>query len=394
MARPVEITLWISGGCNQILTAGREAPGLLGVYEHLRQRDPDGYWIDVGGSLDWPQLPGLRRPDAVIPGTEFLRVAGPSPLLREDLPWSLLNAAGLPQYPPVDVQNLHSSRINHPDGPQLLVHGLLPANTPLLVPPARLRPLRILNPQDSVRESLPAWRAVPSGFSILILPEDDDAAGWSRAFQEIPLLVEPPSGPPAVIPLDQGQRLRVRPAAHGRAVIRVTLVWDTVSREFRPPLAEIEWVQAPSLRVELPAPARGRLRPLSRPPEVAAVLRQFPEVVLQRTGATLALVPELASANIPHPSLPESWKATLVPVNDGWTVLTLPHETARNLARQEVPGHQWAGEVRSPTLLAVPNRVLAGEGGKFLHIRTLLDSHNHPHLLVDGTTRDFLPLHP
>jgi len=395
-ARPVQITVWISGGVNQILTAGMEAPGLLGVAEHVQRGGGSGFWVDVGGSADLPHLPGLRIPDALIPNGEILRVAGLSILRHESLPWTVLNTGILPQYPEAPPLDRPFQLLRHPDGPVLRVTGLLAANTPLQVPPAQLRPLRILDPAEALRSALPAWRREDAALNLLVLPEGADAGEWSRLFPEIPVIIEPPAAPPAVIPLDGGTRLRIRPAPHGRAVIRLTLIWDTVTREFRAPAAEIEWVRAPDLAgIHLPVPLQRRLRPLPSPPNPAAAIQNWGPQLLRRAEADLALLPAVPSAAaIPHPALPESWRGTLVPVNDGWTLLTVSGESARQLRQETLPGYIWVGEPRAQTRVALPNHVAAGLGGQARAFRRLPEDPDTLSLPLPFTTRDFFPPSP
>jgi len=391
-ARPVQVTLWISGATNQILTAGMEAPGLLGVAEHVHRGGP-GFWVDVGGSADLPLLKLLRSPDALVPTGEILRVAGHTVLHQEELPWTVLNVSTLPQYPEASDPDRPFQLLRHPDGPLLRVIGLLAADTPLQVPPSQLRPLRILDPAASLRAKLPEWRNDAGTLNLLIIPEGADPSEWSSLFPEIPVLIEAPASPPSVIPLEDGGRIRVRPAPHGRAVIRITLTWDTVTKDFRAPVAEIEWVRPPDLAgVRLDASHQLRLRPRSAPPDLSSVRQTWGQTLLRRADADMALLPDLSHANaIPHPSLPESWRSSLIPANDGWVLLTLSGEQARQLRQECPPGYLWLGEPRTQTRIALPMRVAAGLGGDARNFRALLDNPDSRPATLSFTTRDFFP---
>lgn len=361
-ARPVRITLWISGGTQGQLTAGREAPGRLGIIAHILENDPDGYWIDIGGCRDTAVQNGLPAPQALIPGLELLQTGGLTAIMQADLPWTALNVGILPQYPEVPNPLPTRQDLQHPDGPRMTVIGLLPADTPLRVPPALLRPLRILPPEDALQTVMADLRASPA-FPLVALPEGTDPGEWSRRFPDLPLLIEPPSANPAVISLAEGRRLRVRPALHGRALIRVTLVWDTVRQTFAPPVAEVEWVRAPNLSLlDLPPGLALRLRPLPEAPEPADLRNAWIDRLLARSEADTALIPVLPTRPPPHPHSPESWRSHLFPWDFAWIPAVVDADTHRAWRRLDLPGYEWTGKRTGAARILLPSPLAAGDG--------------------------------
>lgn len=386
-SRPVHLTLWVSSGSHHLLTAGREAPGILGVWQHrLRAQDP-GIWLEIQSSGELAALQLPQPPDILVPGLELLN-ATRGPDLPDTAPWTLLNLGILPQYPP-DTPLPPPERLwQHPDGPTLRFVGLLPAQTPKEVPPALLRPWHIHDPHARLLAQLPRWRREPERLTVVVLPEGETAADWSRAFPEIPLWIEPAQGAPAVIPLEDG-RLRVRPAAHGRAVIRVSLVWDTVTRRFSPPQAEIEWVQVPDFSAHpLPRDLSARVRLLRSAPDPAALLSQLQARLREASAADALLLPEVRPQPPALPYVPDAWRVQFFPRDDGMQLVHLSPEAARELSRLSLPGYHWVGNRTGAASFLLPNRIAAG--ARFPEVRRILDADLTTATPLSGTLRQWL----
>lgn len=399
VARPVQVTLWISGGSHGILAAGRQAPGTLGVAARVGESPTPSFWIDVGGSGDFAGLPGHFLPDAAVPGGEALRAGGFSLLQGKSIPWTAINVDILPQYPDAEVPVPSTLLLESPEGAHVRVVGLLADDTPLRVPPQLLRPLRILSPEETLREHLPALRDAPGELLVLVLPEGGDPREWSRMFPDIPLMVEPAAAPAAIVPLDEGRRLRVRPAPHGRAVVRVDLVWDTVARRFAAPDAEIVWVRPASVDLRaLPDSFVRRLRPISAPPDTESwpeskVEDHLSRALLEASSSDAVLLPARRRSPVEIPTLPESWRASWVPVDDSWLRVGVDGETARMLFNHPVDGAKWIGRVSGSGTrnLLLPTEWAAGAGGAARDLRRVLDDPEARVDLMPFSTRDLLP---
>lgn len=392
-ARPVPVTLWISGGTQGILTAGRDAPGHLGVLAHIQAHPhPNAFWIDLGGTGDLPGLPAetFPRPDALIPSTELLQTRGITLFTATPAPWTALNTGILPQYPDSHLPLAPTLTLRHPDGPVLTVIGLLPDTTPLLVPPPLLRPLRILPAETALQEQLPHLRASQT-FPLVSLPEGSDPSAWSRAFPSLPLLIEPPANPPAVIPVRDGAQLRVRPALHGRALIRVHLTWDTVTQTFSNPSAEIDWVHTPDLSpFPLPPCARSRLLPLTDPPDLPSLRTDYIRRLLRHAEAAHALLPPWPDSPPDHPRVPELWRPHLFPRDFAWIRLEADAETLRLLREHAPPDHTWSSPPAPGSRILLPAPLAAGLGGAALPLRRHLDTLPVPPEPLPLSARDLL----
>jgi hypothetical protein len=389
-SRPVQVTVWISGGTRGILAAGSEAPGQLGVTEHLRQSPYRGFWIDVGGFHTDKIENSPPQPDIVIPDLTLLQSYGLKAFDSAPQIWTALNAGTLPQYPEFDKPFPSRRTLQHPDGPEITVIGLLAKDSPLRVAPPLLRPLKILPPEESLKSFMTDLRTT-SAFPIVILPEHTNPADWSRLFPEVPLFVEPASANPAVIPLEDGKRLRVRPGLNGRAVIRVTLVWDTVDRTFSAPSADIEWVRNPDLSgFALSPDARKRLTLLRSPPELQTLQESLSLRLLEKGDADTALLPRIPSTPPPHPLLPESWRVHLFPEDFRWVRISIDAETHRRLRSETPAGHSWAGRQSGPVRLLLPAPLSAGSGGGSLEFRESMDTSRTPPRLLPFTARDLI----
>ncbi len=353
-ARILPLTLWVSGGCEGILTAGGDAPGWLGVSRHITAQDPKGFWLDVGGTADAAllmEIGGLARPDAVVPSEATLRFQTAGRLAAAPLPYTALNLAMLPQFPSTDVPVPAFREVEQADELGFRFIGLLSDGAPLRVPPVCLRPLQVLPPETALRAHRIAHPTPDRRIPVVVIPEQADGAAWSRRFPGIPVLVEFPSGRPEVIEMSDGAQLRVRPGRHGRAVIRVTLRWDTVRGAFLPPQADIEWVRRPDLEaLDLPAEAVQRLRPL--PAEA------LPVEPLSVANASVLAPAGMLRTDTPTPGevmLPDAWRIRLLETD------TLP-----------VGLQQGVGE--SENEVWIPARLAAGNGGDaWLTLRQFLD---------------------
>lgn len=398
-ARPVRVTLWISGGLDGVLTAGRAAPGLLGVAQGFSESGAD-FWLDVGGSTDFTDLEAPWLPDVFVPNAAFLRQRGVAGLSEASVPWSLLNVDLLPQYPEYPVPSVGVQGLRHPDGPEISVWGMLTPNAGLRVPPARLRPWRVTDAAASLRDHLPEVRAA-SGVHVLVLPEDVPIAEWSRQFPDFPVLVEPAGATASVIPLDDGKRIRVRPAVHGRAVVRVTVVWDSVSKSYGNPVGEVVWVRTPDLSgVALPEVLAARLRPLHPVPDADALRgedafrKALANALLAEGDADVVLLPRWQRRDLLLADRPEGWRVAWVPENDGWLRVEVSSELARTWMGDAGAAGDWFGELRrsSDPRVLLPAHTAAGGGGDTRHVRAGVDAFADTGVWMPFTTRDFLPL--
>ncbi len=400
-ARPVRVTLWISGGASGVLTAGREAPGMLGLLRHWREVEDGGFWLEVGGSPDYAKLAANGRPDVLVPNAESLRIGGFAMIAQAEMPWTFLNAGILPQYPEEKLPGGRSMRLVHSDGPKIHVHGLLDESLPLRVPPQQLRPLQIHDPREALRARLPEIRAEAGVFQALVLPEDAQGGDWSREFPDFPLLIEHPGPMAEVYSLEDGTRLRVRPGRHGRTVVRVDLTWDTVTQRFGPPVAEVVWVRAMGTDgLEVPEAFRSRLRAMHPAPDPGAWASDrefeaaFSRAALRAGAGDLALVPRLRRKEIAYPELPEVWRTAWVEEDDVWVRVRVPAQIARGWRDTEIEGASWWGRIPGgdgEASVLLPGRLAAGDRGETWHLREVLDHPEHDVEILDWTLRDLLP---
>ncbi|MCC5848790.1 MAG: hypothetical protein JJU29_11930 [Verrucomicrobia bacterium] len=401
-ARPVRVTLWISGGTSGILTAGREAPGILGLLRHQRETDDRGFWLDVGGSPTYAALANNGHPDVLVPNAESLRLGGLPLLVEPEMPWTFLNTGILPQYPGETVPGERAITLNHSDGPRIQVHALLDAELPLQVPPQQLRPLHIQDPREALRARLPEIRGESGVFQVLVLPEHARGGDWSREFPDFPLVIEH-AGPIAeVYSLDDGARLRVRPGRFGRTLVRVDLTWDTVTQSFGPPVGEVVWVSAAGADgLEVPDELRARLRPLHQAPDPENWRSDrdfesaFSQAVLARADAELVLIPRLRRNEIVYPEMPEFWRVAWVEEDDVWVKVRVPAPIARSWRDVELAGASWWGRIpggEGDVTVVMPGRVAAGSGGETWHLREVLDDPEIETEILEMTLRDLLPL--
>lgn len=372
-ARVVVETLWVSGGAEGVLMGGETLPGWLGVARHIDRQAPDAWWIDLDGTRDWDplrQVGGLRLPDATVPSPQLFRLWGDE-LLHRPVPWTLLNITPLPQFPDHPIPTPPFRQWTSPHGFDLRFTALLPQNAPLLIPPHSLRPLKVLPPKTSLREFLASDPAPAKRFTVVALPPDADGGDWSRAFPDVPILIEPAGARPDVIPLDDGRRLRIRPGLHGRAVVRVDIRWDTVARQFRKPHASVEWVRSPDLEaLDFPPALIPRLRPLppsTKPTPLAEALAAY---------ANRRLVPEQEpSPTPPAGPLPDARRAAAAPADTVWTRWRLTPSERAALQRLDIPARLETLADGASEAVLIPSRLAAGDGGneRWIPLRRFLD---------------------
>ncbi len=381
-ARTLRATLWISGGLDDLVFGGDNAPGWLSVSQHVAREAPDAFWIDAGGGSALACLrdaPSLRLPDALVPGEHLLRSRGTDFLSACPLPWALLNAGRLPQFPAAPLPTTSCRLLENSDGLRIRVTGLLDIRSPLRIPTGRLQPLRVLPGADSLREALTAWRQEPATFNVLVLPENSNPADWTSPTAEFPLLIEPAADPARVVELDGGRRLRVRPGRFGRSLVRVELAWDNTRSSFAPPRAEVVWTPAASPEtLPLPPCALPRLRPHTPAPS--------PD------PADLSLLPAARPSSPRSSPLPDALRAERAPHDTAFVLATVPSPLAREWMTHCPQGFQWSGAPSSgrETRVLLPAEVAAGLNGETLAIRKVLD---HPDALLefpDLTFRDLL----
>ncbi len=396
-ARTVRTTLWISGGLEGILYAGPQAPGLLGVLQYRADSADPGFWIDHGGSRDLALLRGLSPkllPDAVIPGEDQFRLPGSwIPETAHDTR-TLLNLGVLPQFPGAKLPFVPSRSLRSPDGLAIRVVGLLDADAAWHIPPQQLQPLRVLEPGASLAQALPRWRTEGPEVRVLALPERADTTEWSRSQPDFDILILPAAAPAEAVAIDGGRRWRVRPAPHGRAVIRVTVSWDTVSRSVTTLEASVEWVPRPNLEARTWPPAvEDRLRPLHPAPNPThwpnALSRRvfLAEALLRQADAHAVLMPELARRDVDVPTLADAWKVAWFPRDQAWIRVETDAANARAWTSQTWSGHHWHPREMprsGPAAILVP----ADVGSRPL--RSELEKASAERL--PWTSRDFLPL--
>jgi hypothetical protein len=395
-ARTVRSTLWISGGLEGILHAGANAPGLLGVLQYRANAADPGFWIDHGGSRDFALLRGLSPellPDAVIPGEDAFRLPGGLGPEADLSRWTLFNLGILPQFPGGKNPFAESRSLRSADGLPVRVVGLLAEDAPWFIPPQRLQPLRVLEPRARLAQALPVWRAGGPEVRVLALPERADAAEWSLSQPDFDILVLPAAAPAEVVPIDGGRRWRVRPAPHGRALIRVLVSWDTVSRSVTTLEAAVEWIPKPDLEGrEWPPALRDRLRPLYPAPEAGrwpneSAARAFlADSLLRKLEAHAVLVPELRRNDVDVPTLADSWKVAWLPRDQAWVKLTADAPVARAWTEKAWLGHHW--HVRELPRVGPVTVLLPAE----LAARSFRNELDQPAAeILPWTIRDFLP---
>jgi hypothetical protein len=348
-AREVTVTFWISGGAEGLLDGGRIAPGWLGLLSQLGDRPEEEIWIDVGGTRHLPELSrmeSLRIPDAIVPGESLLRIEGAG--FIQSAPHLGTNLGILPQFPEAErgFQSVITTR--HPDGGELRILGLLSEQAPLRIPAAKLRPLRVLPVTQTLRDVF-TQDPSPGGLTIVVLPERMSGSEASMLFPDAQVLVEQPGGAAQVIEVANGARLRVRPGRHGRSVIRVWARWNTVTKTFSAPKAEVVWVQpADYQKLILPDALIAALRdPVTFHPSAVAEVWWEPEV-----------------ESMKEPSRrPDAVRAQRIPEDDVWMLAEVPADRWR--VWRQVAGERWTTELermpRSPRV-AFPAGVAAGRG--------------------------------
>lgn len=376
-ARQVTVTLWISGGAEGILDGGRIAPGSLGLLSTLGERSEQEPWIDVGGTRHTPLLDSIssfRGPEAVVPGESLLRVTGQQFLYESPGHWVITNAGILPQFPDTKLPTKHTWEWTHADGGQVRLLSAWSDGLPLTVPADKLRPLQVLPAVETIRTS---YLQPSSALQVLVMPEGTSGPEWSQMFPDADVVVEPPGGRSQVIEVADGERIRIRPGMHGRSVIRVWARWDTVTKTFAPPKAEVVWV----------SPCE--YNEISLPEELAEQIRTFPEHELP-PKTEMIWDPIFRSMKTPS-TRPDAVRAQLVPQDEAWFLATVP--ASRWAEWKHVEGSGWravsASQTRSPRV-ALPAHVVAGRGKVDCPIRK--DIH---HGSVQGewlslTTRDLI----
>lgn len=382
-AREVTVSLWISGGAEGLLDGGRVAPGWLGLLSKLGDRPQEEPWVEVGGSRHLETLAdigGVRMPEAVIPGESLLRVKGVQLLEASGIPWVISNAGILPQFPDAVLPVDRAWTWRHPDGGRIRVQGLMSDTAPLRVPADRLRPLQILPSTETARTSYLNQHA-PGVLEVLVLPEDADGAEGSRRFPDADIVVEFPTGAAAVVEVGKGKRLRVRPGRFGRSVIRAWAKWDTVTKTFSTPKAEVVWIpECDYTRIEVPA-------------ELAEILRSLePRVPL----AEVDVIWEPGLKRVEVPTLrPDSIRAQRVPEDDAWLLVEVPAAQWAEWAKVDGAGWTWIREAkpRTPRVL-LPATVAAGRGDWDCPIRQDLLKGRVRGEWLEATTRDFLKPEP
>jgi len=407
MCRVVTTTLWITGGSEGILYGGEELPGWLGQIAHIKAEDPEGCWLEVGGTRDWPELKKIedvRLPDAVVP-SEFLLQRFGRELFQQPVPWTLTNLKILPQFPGADVSVPSQREWQHPDGFSIQMRGLLSEKAPLRIPPSQLRPLWVTDPVEHVQQEWVQAPAAETVFQVVVLPEQSDVVRMSDQFPEARILVEHAGGRPQVIPLDEGRRFRVRPGSVGRALIRVDIRWDTVQKEFRNPLAEVIWLRSPNLEsLPLPPAMANRTRPLqfdTTERQELMTSEEVPADVFFLTGAEA----EMQTVDIrivgrspwwPPPEgefgevrFPDTQKLFLGP-DQVLMRIPLSKSEVSKLRTLDLPSALGTGNTAQQSVLIVPAEWAAGNGGDgWMTLRRFLDGCEHP-FSVWGTRWELL----
>ena len=333
-AREISVRLWISGGMQGVMMGNRECPGWLSVARQLALDDPDACWIQVGSPTDsdcLDQIDGLKQPDILIPTEADFRMQGREILEQQAIPGGLLNVSSLPQFPDYEPAFSKVQVWEQADKIKVYGLGLLSDLAPLTIPPGRLRPLRILPALQTLRTYLNEHPLPDQVFPVAILPEDADPKEWSDRFPDIPLLILPVGSFPQIIETHQGRQLRIQPARYGRALIRVEIYWDTVTRSFSSPKAEVVWVKGPDLQgLELPECVRQRILPLKQLPEV-----KLSEELLKHADAVL--LPQRKPLGLSS-LLPDAVRVSAVPQDDAWLKVWADRDVWKRW--KEKPGFQ------------------------------------------------------
>jgi hypothetical protein len=325
-------------------------------------------------------MEGIRLPEAVVPDESLLRLKGFTFLETSRSPWVISNATILPQFPAVSLPVERDWTWAHPDGGTVRVQGLMSDTAPLRIPADRLRPLQILPSTETARTSYLNQHA-HGVLEVLVLPEDADGAEGSRRFPDADIVVEPPTGTAAVVEVGQGRRLRVRPGRFGRSVIRAWAKWDTVTRTFSSPKAEVVWIPACDYtRIEVPADLTESIRKL--------------EPGFPINGVDVMWEPDLETVEVPT-LRPDGIRAQRVPEDDAWMRVKVPAGQWREWAAVEGARWTWIGDAgsRSPRVL-LPARVAAGRGDWDCPIRQDILKGRVRGKWLEATTRDFLEPEP
>ena len=348
-AREVTVTFWISGGAEGILDGGRTAPGWLGLISELGKRPDEEAWIDVGGTRHFPQLAeigGQRVPEVIVPGEALLRLEGAS--FIQSPPYLATNLGLLPQFPLAERGFQSVIHHRHPDGGSLRILGLVSEQAPLRIPATNLRPLQVLPVQATLRD-LFTTQSAKGTLTVVVLPEGFNGSEASKLFPDAQVVVEPAGGKAQVVDVAEGSRIRVRPGRHGRSIIRVWARWNTVSKTFSAPKAEVVWVN--------PAEYEG----LTLPASLIALLRN-----------TIVFSPSQVADVWWNPSQrpmkeptrrPDAIRAQRLPEDDAWRVAEVPMDRWREW--KQVEGARWTTDLqdvpRSPRV-AFPAFIAAGRG--------------------------------
>lgn len=334
--------------------------------------------MDVGGTRhlsSLQQIRTLRLPEILIPGESLLRVQGVEGLTHAGPPWVVTNAGLLPQFPEAEFPVVPEWTWQYADGGSLRVLSVWSDQLPLRVPADFLRPVRVLPAVETIRAR---YLAPTDSLEVLVLPEAGDVQDWSRNFPDADVLIEPAGGAPQVVELSDGERIRVRPGTHGRSVIRVWARWDTVTRSFASPKAEIVWVSPCEYTgLDLPADLAESLRDLTG--------KTFPE------GVNVFWEPEWRKQDQPS-HRPDAVRAQRMPADERWMVAEVP--ASRWTVWREVEGERWSRlgttESRSPRV-ALPASAVAGRGRWDCPVRQDLLNGTVRGDWLELTTRDLIP---
>ncbi|MDF3128598.1 hypothetical protein P0Y35_05270 [Kiritimatiellaeota bacterium B1221] len=388
-AREVDLRLWVSGGTQGLVLGSRDCPGWLSVARQLEQEDPEACWVHLGA----PPLPdfhrelqGLKFPNILVPGEADFRLQELASFADPKLPFTLLNVDMLPQFPDETVPFSERGIWKQADGVEIHVFGLLSKQAPLRIPADRFRPLQVRDPLGEMRALLTDQPNSASVFPVLVLPEDAEGAEWSTRFPEIPVLILPPGGQSKVIEVQEGKQLRVQPAKFGRSLIRVQIYWDTVTRTFRNPTAEVVWVNAPDLQgLDLPDRIKNRLHPVSEPPENhlgVALLRKADGVLL----------PKMKSLKFAS-KLPDAVRVSAVPEDDAWLRVQVPASVWRQWRQVPETIFFERENLGDEVEVLVSAKLVAGNGDWHSVIRQDLLTHDFHGEWMSFTSRDLiLPL--
>ncbi|GEM_PF-4820266 len=380
-ARPIQVHLWISGGLEDLLYASEKAPGWLAVMAHLEKEE--GFWLDHGGHPPPAGIPSsLPRPDAAAPHLDVIQASGLKTLQADSYPLTLLNLKALPQFPGTSSALPSEIRLSHPDGPEICIQALLHPQAGRQLLPQALQPWQVTDPLPMLAKHAPG-----SGkeFPVLMLAEGASAREASRNFPGFPLMIEAPGATPAIQELDQGKRLRVRPARHGRALIHVELTWDSVTRSYATPEAEIVWLRTPALEeLEVPKELFPQLRPC--PPPTQQLSQRL------QGQSDLILLPKKNRPLPRNPGLPHALRLHLAPENRVWVKLECPVTPLRSLRNLPSEEWQWLGEMPGAGLCSVilPADLLAGAAHGGFSAREILSHPDSRIEVLELRSRDWL----